>query len=228
MTLQSLQHRGLHSSSSIGSCSTTLASSSSCVWWKEGPSPRDFGGDSGELALGLVATDIGRDEGFSGWGRSPACCRRIIGQEDYGHATAEGGGVFFRSRPERHKCWNKQQEQQHRGSRGNSCNSIASTSCLFKMPSRIKPVCNTWPPTGTAASQTTRARLQDTYIRSGFPWQVKIPDTHSTWQQHILPTAPCPREVGTMHSTQSCVTEGTQALPTPSFGSPRTSSLSKF
>lgn len=138
-------------------------------------------------------------------------------------------GIFFRSRPERHKCWNKQQEQEQR-SRGNSCNSIASTSCLFKMPSRIKSVCNTLPPTGTAASQTTRH--QDTCVRSGSPGTLlagEISHTHSTWQHHTLPTAPCPREVGTynMHSTQSCVSGGIQALLTSSFGSPRTSSPSK-
>lgn len=40
------------------------------------------------------------------------------------------------------------------------CSFTAPTLCLFTMPSRMKSVYNTYIPTGTAASQTTRARLK--------------------------------------------------------------------
>lgn len=85
MTLQSLQYRGLHSSSRAESCSPALGNSSSPARGKEASCPKGFWGGCCKVPVDLVVTDIGgEDEGRLGR-ESPACCKRIIGYESLGH-----------------------------------------------------------------------------------------------------------------------------------------------
>lgn len=85
MTLQSLQYRGLQSSSRAVSWSPPPGSSSSPDSGTEASCPKGFCGGSCKVPGDLEATDIGEeDEGLLGGG-SPACCKRIIGEENLGH-----------------------------------------------------------------------------------------------------------------------------------------------
>lgn len=85
MTLQSLQKRGLHSSSRAESGSPLLAKSSSPARGKDASCPKAFCGGSCKVPVDLAANDIGGEvEGRLGKG-SQTCCKRIIRQESHEH-----------------------------------------------------------------------------------------------------------------------------------------------